>query len=77
MENMPIILFRIAILCFVAFLVGIFKEPLYLCFLFMLIFTRKRMTRKTITQEFDAVHDRLDALLQVKNAIEQQTTKKD
>lgn len=56
------IIWRIAILCFTGFLVWVFKEPFYLVFVLMLIFTRKKEARKSVTQEFDAVHDRLDLL---------------
>ena len=64
---------RIAIMIFVAFLVGIFKEPFYLLLLFMLVFTRKKQARKDINAEFDTLHDRLDLLIRA----QQKDEKKD
>lgn len=53
---------RLGIIALTGALIIALKQPGWIALLILLAFTRRKETRRTVTEEFDIVHQRLDAL---------------
>lgn len=62
-------IYRIGVLIFTGFIVWALNEPYCLFFLLLMLFFRKRETRKEITAEFDDIHARLDSIARQKSNV--------